>query len=125
MPTCVAYYRVSTPKQCRTGLGLDAQRKAVGDYVRAGIWSASNIEVESWKRGTNPQLTVALTECKARGATLVIAKLDGLARNVAFIANLIESRVEFVATDNPTANRFMLHMLAAFAEHEWQFLATD
>ena len=75
-------------------------------------------EVESGKHANRPQLATALAECKARGATLIIAKLDRLARNVAFIANLMESSVDFVAADNPHASKLMLHMLAAFAEHE-------
>jgi DNA invertase Pin-like site-specific DNA recombinase len=120
MPECIAYYRVSTQKQGHSGLGLDAQRTAVRDYLRGGTWDlvSEYTEVESGKRANRPQLAFALAECKARGATLIIAKLDRLARNVAFIANLMESGVEFVAADNPTANKLMLHMLAAFAEHE-------
>ncbi|HWE75517.1 MAG TPA: recombinase family protein [Stellaceae bacterium] len=121
MATWVAYYRVSAPKQGRSGLGLEAQRTAVRDYLRHGDNGliGEYIEVESGKRAINrPQLAAALAQCKARGATLIIAKLDRLARNVAFIANLMESTVEFVAADNPSANRLMLHVAAAFAEHE-------
>jgi DNA invertase Pin-like site-specific DNA recombinase len=117
---CVAYYRVSTERQGNSGLGLDAQRSAIREYLRGGTWDliGEYTEVESGKRANRPQLATALAECKARRATLIIAKLDRLARNVAFIANLMESGVEFVAADNPHASKLMLHMLAAFAEHE-------
>ena len=116
----IAYYRVSTDRQGRSGLGLEAQCQAVHQHLaaNAGELVAEYTEVESGKRSDRPQLAAALSECKLRGATLVIAKLDRLARNVAFIANLMESGVEFVAVDNPDASKLMLHMLAAFAEHE-------
>ncbi len=117
----VAYYRVSTGRQGQSGLGLDAQRRSVSDYLRGRPESdliAEYTEIESGKRSDRPQLLAALAECKGRRATLIIAKLDRLARNVAFIANLIEAGVELVAVDNPHASKLMLHMLAAFAEHE-------
>jgi DNA invertase Pin-like site-specific DNA recombinase len=116
----VAYYRVSTDRQGQSGLGLDAQRKAVADYLDGGAWElvAEFTEVESGKRADRPQLLQALEACRRHKATLVIAKLDRLARNVAFIANLMESGAEFVACDFPTANRLTLHILAAVAEHE-------
>jgi DNA invertase Pin-like site-specific DNA recombinase len=79
---------------------------------------AEYTEIESGKKSDRPQLQSALAACKRHKATLIIAKLDRLARNVAFIANLMESGVEFVAVDNPHASKLMLHMLAAFAEHE-------
>lgn len=75
-------------------------------------------EVESGKRSDRPQLARALAACRVRNATLIIAKLDRLARNVAFIANLMDSRVDFVAADMPQANRLTVHVLAAIAEHE-------
>jgi DNA invertase Pin-like site-specific DNA recombinase len=116
----IAYYRVSTEKQGQSGLGLDAQRKAVADYLNGGQWSllAEYTEVESGKRADRPQLLAALAHAKATGATVVIAKLDRLARNVAFIANLMESGVDFLAADMPMANRLTVHVLAAVAEHE-------
>lgn len=118
--SCVAYYRVSTDRQGQSGLGLEAQRKAVLDYLTgtAGALVEEFTEIESGKRSDRPELVAALAACKRHKATLVIAKLDRLARNVAFIANLMESGVEFVAVDNPHASKLMLHMLAAFAEHE-------
>jgi DNA invertase Pin-like site-specific DNA recombinase len=120
-PCYVAYYRVSTERQGKSGLGLDAQHEAVQGYLDAHPECkliGEYTEVESGKRSDRPQLLAALTACKRQKATLVIAKLDRLARNVAFIANLMDGGVEFVAVDNPHASRLMLHMLAAFAEHE-------
>jgi hypothetical protein len=116
----VSYIRVSTQRQGRSGLGLEAQRDAVTNHLNGGRWSliAEVVEVESGKRSDRPKLAEALRLCRASKATLVIAKLDRLARNVAFIANLMESGVEFVACDMPQANRFTLHILAAVAEHE-------
>jgi DNA invertase Pin-like site-specific DNA recombinase len=116
----VAYYRVSTDRQGRSGLGLDAQRQAVESHLAAhgGELLASYKETESGKRSDRPELAAALEQCRKERATLVIAKLDRLGRNVAFIASLMDSRVDFVACDNPHASRFMLHIMAAFAEHE-------
>ena len=116
----VAYHRVSTAKQGRSGLGLDAQRAAVLAYLNGGAWTltAEFTEVESGKRSDRPELAKALAHCRLMGATLVIAKLDRLARNMAFTANLMDSGVNFVACDNPHATRFTIHILAAVAEHE-------
>lgn len=116
----VAYYRVSTDEQGRSGLGLAAQRKAVSDYLGQHGWNviAAFTEIESGKRNDRPQLAAALRACKAKQATLIIAKLDRLARNVAFIANLMESGVPFVAVDRPNAKPFELHIYAAMAEEE-------
>ncbi|MDA0967574.1 MAG: recombinase family protein [Proteobacteria bacterium] len=116
----IAYYRVSTDKQGKSGLGLEAQQKAVRLHLNGGDWELLEefVEVESGKKNNRPKLQEALKSCKRLHATLIIAKLDRLARNVHFISGLMESGVDFVATDNPNANRLMLHMLAAFAEHE-------
>ncbi len=118
----MAYYRVSTDKQGKSGLGLEAQRQAVKGYLNGGKLIAEFTEVETGK-GRNalrrrPELSAALEACKKHKATLVIAKLDRLARNVAFISSLMESGVEFVAADMPHANRLTVHILAAVAEHE-------
>lgn len=120
----VAYYRVSTQRQGRSGLGLEAQRKAVSDYIGATPAVAEFTEVESGKRNDRPQLAAALEACRKHKATLIIAKLDRLARNVAFIANLMESAVDFVAVDFPQANRLTLHILAAVAEHEREMISS-
>ena len=116
----IAYYRVSTDRQGKSGLGLEAQKNAVANYLNSvgGTLLSEFVEVESGRKKIRPQLQDALNACRSEKAVLCIAKLDRLARNVAFIANLMEARVEFVAVDNPHANKLMLHMLAAFAEHE-------
>ncbi|PTE13299.1 recombinase family protein [Pseudogemmobacter blasticus] len=120
----VTYLRVSTERQGQSGLGLEAQRKAVADYVSGkGTIAAEYVEVESGKRADRPQLAYALAEAKRLGAILLIAKLDRLARNVAFIANLLEGGVEIAAADMPQANRFLLHVMAAVAEHEAQAIS--
>ena len=125
MPPYVAYYRVSTDRQGASGLGLDAQRAAVARHIGAGSsLLAEFTEIESGKRHANrPQLLAALDECRRRRAVLVIARLDRLARNVAFIANLMESEVDFIAVDMPTANRLTVHILAAVAEHEREMIS--
>jgi DNA invertase Pin-like site-specific DNA recombinase len=121
----VAYYRVSTQRQGRSGLGLEAQQKAVGDHLNGGNWRIVGEfkEVESGKRSDRPQLAAALKACRALGATLIIAKLDRLARNVHFVSGLMESGVEFTAVDFPHANRLTVHILAAVAEHEAKMIS--
>ncbi len=116
----VSYLRVSTARQGISGLGLEAQRAAVAGFLNGGDWTLVQevLEVESGKRNDRPALATALKLCRKHRATLVIAKLDRLARNVAFISNLMESGVEFVAVDMPQANRFVVHILAAVAEQE-------
>lgn len=118
MERFVAYYRVSTEQQGRSGLGLEAQRAAVLAFVGAHELVAEHTDVESGKHAERPALKRALAEARKADATLVIAKLDRLARNVAFIANLMESGVRFVAVDMPQANPLTLHVMAAFAQHE-------
>jgi len=118
MSTFVAYYRVSTAKQGMSGLGLEAQRAAVLAHVgRAGLL-AEFTEVESGRKADRPQLAAALRHCRATGATLVVAKLDRLARDVEFVAGILNEAVEFVAADMPSANRLMLHVLASMGEYE-------
>jgi DNA invertase Pin-like site-specific DNA recombinase len=121
----IAYFRVSTDKQGKSGLGLEAQRKAVLDYLNGGRWSLEQefVEIESGKHNERPQLTAALAACKKHKARLVIAKLDRLSRNLAFIATLMESGVEFVAVDNPHATKLTVHILAAVAEHEREMIS--
>jgi len=116
----IAYYRVSTQKQGRSGLGLDAQTSAVHDYVSrsGGELVASHTEIESGKKTNRVELQAALAACKAQGATLIVAKLDRLGRNMAFVSALMESGVEFVCCDNPHANKLTIHILAAVAEYE-------
>ncbi|HEY7242626.1 MAG TPA: recombinase family protein [Xanthobacteraceae bacterium] len=121
----IAYFRVSTDKQGRSGLGLEAQREAVLAYLNGGRWSLVEefVEIESGKRNDRPQLAAALAACKKQKAKLVIAKLDRLSRNLAFIATLMDSGVEFVAVDNPHANKLTVHILAAVAQHERELIA--
>jgi DNA invertase Pin-like site-specific DNA recombinase len=121
----IAYYRVSTARQGRSGLGLEAQRHAVIAHLNGGSWNliAEYTEVESGKRSDRPKLAEALAACRLHRATLVIAKLDRLARNVAFVSNLMEAGVEFEAVDFPQANRLTIHILAAVAEHEARMIS--
>jgi DNA invertase Pin-like site-specific DNA recombinase len=121
----IAYYRVSTARQGRSGLGLEAQREAVRHYLDGGRWKLVDeiVEVESGKRDDRPQLARALDLCRAWRATLIIAKLDRLARNVEFTARLMNSGVDFVAVDFPQANRLTIHILAAMAEHEREMIS--
>lgn len=116
----VGYLRVSTKTQGQSGLGLEAQRAAIEEHAsRTGARIiAFYTEVESGKRNERPELARALAHARRGKAMLVVAKLDRLARNVAFLSALMESKVPFVACDNPHANRLTLHILAAVAEAE-------
>jgi DNA invertase Pin-like site-specific DNA recombinase len=116
----ISYLRVSTDKQGRSGLGIEAQRQAVLDYLNGGKWelAAEYVEHESGRRNDRPELAKAIAACKKLKTTLVIARLDRLARNVAFISNLMERKVAFVACDMPDATPMMLHIYAAVAEQE-------
>jgi len=118
----VSYLRVSTDKQGKSGLGLEAQRAAVENYLTGGQWRLVKeyVEVETGKNDQRPQLRKALHHAKVTGATLVIAKLDRLSRNVAFIDNLQESKVRFVCADMPEANETMIGFMAVMAKHERQ-----
>lgn len=123
MSALVAYYRVLTGRQGQSGLGLDAQHSAVAAYAAGKDLLGEFVEVESGRKDNRPQLAAALALCRQRRAVLVIAKLDRLARSVAFISNLMESGVEFVAVDMPQASRLTLHILAAVAEHEREMIS--
>ena len=119
----VAYYRVSTDEQGASGLGLEAQREVVMDHLNGGNWSliGEYTEIESGTRRKlkkRPQLRAALKQCAKEGATLVVAKLDRLARDVQFIAELLNGKVKFVCCDMPEADKTFLQMMAVFAEHE-------
>jgi DNA invertase Pin-like site-specific DNA recombinase len=121
----ISYLRVSTDKQGERGYGIAAQRNAVEDYLNGGRWQLLGefVEVESGKRNDRPELAKALAACRKHKAKLVIAKLDRLARNVAFIANLMDGKVDFVCCDMPEASRLTIHVLAAVAEHEREMIA--
>lgn len=120
MKRAVTYIRVSTKRQEQSGLGLDAQRKAVQGFVMHNdyLLEGEFIEVESGKYDHRPVLKQALTICREHDAVLLIAKLDRLGRNVAFISTLMKSGVEFKAVDNPYATKLLVHIMAAFAEDE-------
>jgi DNA invertase Pin-like site-specific DNA recombinase len=117
----VAYFRVSTEKQGRSGLGLEGQQAAFQQYLAqtGGKQIGEYVEIETGTcKRHRPQLQRAIAHARCSGAVLVIAKLDRLARNVHFVSGVMESGIEFVACDNPHANRLTLHILAAVAEDE-------
>lgn len=126
MTKFVAYLRVSTQKQGRSGLGLEAQREAVKRLVaeRGGnIIAPEYVEQESGKRDDRPELAKAMKRCRATGATLVVAKLDRLSRNVAFLMQLRDSGIEFVAADLPTLNTMTIAVMAGVAQHERELIS--
>ena len=116
----VSYLRVSTQKQGQSGLGLEAQRKAVEDYLNGGDWNLIEevVEVESGKKNKRPKLNEAIELCKASGATLVVAKIDRLTRDAAFLMNLKDAGIDFIAADMPEANRLTIGIMALVAEQE-------
>ena len=122
--TFIAYYRVSTEKQGASGLGLDAQREAVLNYIKPENVFREFTEVESGRKKDRPLLLEALQVCKDMNATLVIAKLDRLARNVAFVSALLESGVKFICCDMPTANELTIHIYSAIAQDEAKRIST-
>jgi DNA invertase Pin-like site-specific DNA recombinase len=114
----IAYYRVSTARQGQSGLGMEAQQAAVRSFATGAVIQSEYKEVESGTKTQRPQLDAAIAESKSTGATLLIAKVDRLARNVAFTSWLMETGVDFVCVDNPTATRLTIHIFAAIAENE-------
>lgn len=123
----IAYYRVSTAKQGQSGLGLEAQRTAVSNYLKdvsKPIETFTDIESGTKKGNSREALQRAITSSKTHNAILIIAKLDRLARNVRFITTLLESGVEFIACDMPQATKFTIHIFAALAEQEAEMIST-
>jgi len=121
----VAYYRVSTAKQGASGLGLEAQRRAVAEYLSGGGELVGEFEeVESGKRSDRPALSAAMERCRLTGSRLLIAKLDRLSRNVHFLSGLEEEGVDFVACDMPEANRLTVHIMAAVAQQEREAISS-
>jgi DNA invertase Pin-like site-specific DNA recombinase len=121
----VGYIRVSTDKQGKSGLGIEAQRKAIADFLNGGYWEliAEFMEVESGKHDDRRELQKAFKHCQMTGATLVIAKLDRLSRDSHFIGSVMKSGIEFIVCDMPAANKFTIHILAAVAEHEREMIS--
>ena len=125
MTDFVAYARVSTAKQGRSRLGLEAQEAAIHAFMREGdrLLTPIYVEVESGKGSDRPELAKALRHAKLTGATLLVAKLDRLSRNVAFISQLMEAKVDFIACDQPSATPLTIHIYAAMAEHERKLIS--
>src|SRR5713226_5817525 len=122
----IGYLRVSTKGQGESGLGIEAQKAAVETYAKqnGATLIVCYLEVESGKLADRPELAKALSHAKRSKATLVVAKMDRLARNVAFLSALMEAKVDFIAVDNPAANKLTLHILAAVAEAEAEAIST-
>ncbi|AKR48182.1 recombinase family protein [Acetobacter pasteurianus] len=116
----VAYYRVSTEKQGKSGLGIEAQRHTVRNFLNGGDWEllAEFTEIETGKNDARPQLELAMKECRLTGATLVIAKIDRLSRNAAFLIGLKDAGINFVAADMPGANQMTIGIMALVAQQE-------
>jgi len=114
----IAYLRQSTVKQEISGLGVEAQREIIHNYLKDKKTLTEYIETESGRKSNRPKLTEALNECRKNGATLIVAKLDRLSRNVAFTSKLLESDVEIVFCDFPEANKLVLHIISSIAEYE-------
>lgn len=119
----VAYYRVSTAKQGRSGLGLEAQRASVQAFVKDGVIVGEFVEVESGRRNDRPELAQAVERARREGATLIIAKLDRLSRSVGFIFTLRDAGVRFLCADLPELNTLTLGVFAALAQHERELIS--
>jgi DNA invertase Pin-like site-specific DNA recombinase len=121
----VSYLRVSTARQGRSGLGLEAQRRAVDDFLNGGDWRVIKefVEVESGKKADRPELMKAFQACRLFGAKLVIAKLDRLSRDAHFLLGLEKAGVDFVAADMPQANRLTVGIMAMVADEERRMIS--
>lgn len=125
LPAFVSYLRVSTERQGRSGLGLEAQRKAVSDFLAGSVSRlvAELVEVESGSRDGRPRLAEALSLCRVHGATLLIAKLDRLSRDAHFLLGLQKAGVRFVAADMPEANEMVVGIMAVVAQAERKMIS--
>ena len=123
-PKFIEYLRVSTRGQGASGLGLDAQKEIIRNYLKGVEPTASFVEVESGRHNDRPKLQEALKMCRKEKATLIVAKLDRLSRNVAFTSRLLESDVEIKFCDFPEANRLVLHIISSIAEYEANLIRT-
>ena len=120
----VSYLRVSTQKQGHSGLGLEAQREIIQKHLYDTTPISEFIEIESGRKKERPKLKEALDLCRKTGATLIVAKLDRLARNVSFLSNLLETDVEIIFCDFPQANKMVLHILSAISQYEAELTAS-
>ena len=120
----VSYLRVSTQKQGHSRLGLEAQREIIRNYLHEKTPITEFIEVESGRKKDRPKLKEALDLCRKTGATLIVAKLDRLARNVCFLSSLLETDVEIIFCDFPQANKMVLHILSAISQYEAELTAS-
>lgn len=125
MSKFIAYYRVSTQKQGRSGLGLEAQRSAVEQFINAGGGEIIDTftEIMSGRISDRPQLEAALRKCRLTGSTLLVAKLDRLSRSASFLLRLRDSGVDFVCADMPEANRLTVGIMANMAEYEAEMIS--
>ena len=121
----ISYLRVSTDRQGRSGLGLEAQREACAVFLSTGSLSLLGefVEVESGRKADRPKLAEAMAQCRRTGATLLIAKLDRLARDAHFLLGLQKAGVDFVAADMPNANRLTIGIMALVAEEEARMIS--
>jgi DNA invertase Pin-like site-specific DNA recombinase len=121
----VIYYRVSTKKQGRSGLGLEAQQQAVSDYLATveGQVLESFTDIQSGKKEKRIALQAALLKCRLTGATLLIAKLDRLSRNASFLMTLQDSAMDFICCDMPEANRLTIGIMASLADYEGRMIS--
>lgn len=122
----ISYMRVSTLKQGKSGLGLEAQREAVSQYLNGGDWELVQefVEVESGRKNNRPELEKAIRLCQAVGAMLVVAKFDRLSRDAHFLLGLQKAGIKFVAADNPQANELTVGILALVAQNEAEAIST-
>src|SRR5258708_11782679 len=121
----VSYLRVSTDRQGKSGLGIEAQRNSVAEYLNGGNWSLVKeyVEVESGKRIDRPMLAGAIQACRLYGAKVVIAQLDRLSRDAHFLLGLEKAGIDFVAADMPNANRLTVGIMAMVAEEERRMIS--
>ncbi|SHH97383.1 recombinase family protein [Desulfofustis glycolicus] len=121
----VCYYRVSTDRQGNSGLGLDAQRQTVMDYLNGGHWEmvSEYTEVESGGKDDRPALKKAIRDCRLKNARLVVAKLDRLSRDLHFITSLSKAGVNFVIAEQPDMNELTVHIFSAMAQHERKLIS--